>query len=284
VGCGGQLGRALTALLPDAEGVDLPDFDLTRPELVEGFDWTGVGTIINAASFTDVDAAETPEGRRAAWAANVTGVAWLCRVAERHRATLVHVSTDYVFDGTVTEHSEDEPFSPLGVYGQTKAAGDSLVGQLARHYIVRTSWVIGEGRNFVRTMADLAANGVSPTVVGDQHGRLTFTTDLAVGIVHLVTTGAPWGTYNLTNTGPVQSWADIAADVFELCGRDRADVTPVTTAEYSAGKLVSPRPAHSALRLDKLAATGFVPPAAAHRLRSYVAALGGGTTPRPIPR
>ena len=284
VGCRGQLGRALTALLPDAEGLDLPEFDLTRADVVDGFDWSGVGTIINASAYTAVDAAETPEGRRAAWAANVTGVARLCRVAADLRATLVHVSTDYVFDGTVTEHDEDEPFSPLGVYGQTKAAGDALVAQLTRHYLVRTSWVIGEGRNFVRTMADLAAKGVSPTVVGDQHGRLTFTTDLAAGIVHLLTTGAPWGTYNLTNAGPVQSWAEIAADVFELCGRDRADVTPITTAEYSAGKLVSPRPAHSALRLDKLAATGFVPPSAADRLRSYLAGFNDGTTPRPIPR
>ncbi len=276
VGCGGQLGRALSALLPDAVGVDLPDFDLTRPEVASALNWANVGTIINASAYTAVDAAETPEGRRAAWAANVDGVARLCRIAAEHRITLVHVSSDYVFDGTLEEHAEDEPFAPLGVYGQTKAAGDVLVGQLARHYIVRTSWVIGAGRNFVRTMTELAAKGVSPTVVADQYGRLTFTEDLAAGILHLLG-GAPYGTYNLSNTGPVQSWADIAGDVFELCGRSREDVTPITTEEYAEGKLVSPRPVHSALKLEKLLASGFTPAAGAERLASYVAAIRSQT-------
>ena len=274
VGCGGQLGRALSALLPDALGVDLPDFDLTKPAVVDALDWTNVGTIINASAFTAVDVAETPEGRRAAWAANVDGVARLCRIAAEHRITLVHVSSDYVFDGVLSEHDEDEPLAPLGVYGQTKAAGDVLVGQLARHYIVRTSWVIGAGRNFVRTMAELAAKGVSPTVVADQYGRLTFTEDLAAGIIHLLGCGAAFGTYNLSNTGPVQTWADIAADVFEAAGRQRSDITPITTQEYAAGKLVSPRPVHSALKLEKLIATGFAPAPAAQRLASYLARLG----------
>ena len=271
VGCGGQLGRALAAALPDAVGVDLPAFDLTDPAVEQALNWDGVGTIINASAYTAVDAAETPEGRRAAWAANVDGVARLCRIAAAHRITLVHISSDYVFDGTAEEHHEDEPFSPLGVYGQTKAAGDALVGQLARHYIVRTSWVIGDGRNFVATMADLAARGVSPTVVADQYGRLTFTEDLAAGIIHLLASGAPHGTYNLTNTGPTRTWAEIAADVYEIAGRSREDVTPITTQEYAAGKLVSPRPTHSTLNLDKLAATGYSPVPASRRLAEYLA-------------
>lgn len=270
VGANGQLGRALTELLPDAIGLARPDFDLTRPESFSAVAWANVGTIINASAYTAVDAAETPEGRRAAWAANVDGVARLCRIAAEHRITLVHISSDYVFDGSVEEHDEDEPSAPLGVYGQTKAAGDALVGQLSRHYLVRTSWVIGSGRNFVRTMAELAAKGVSPTVVADQYGRLTFTTDLAAGIVHLLGSGAPYGTYNLSNTGSIQSWADIAADVFELCGRSRQDVTPITTEQYAAGKPVSPRPTHSALRLGKLIASGFTPPPAAQRLAEYL--------------
>ena len=274
VGAGGQLGRALASLLPDAVALGRPDFDVTRQDSVDAVDWAGVGTIINASAFTAVDAAETAEGRREAWATNVEGVARLCRVAAEHRLTLVQVSSDYVFDGTASEHDEDEGFAPLGVYGQTKAAGDALVGQLARHYVVRTSWVVGDGRNFVATMAGLARRGLSPTVVADQDGRLTFTADLAAGIVHLLG-GAPYGTYNLSNTGPVQSWADIAADVFELCGRSRVDVVPVTTEQYSAGKLVAPRPAHSALKLDKLLATGFTPAPAADRLWEYVAGLPG---------
>lgn len=270
IGAGGQLGRALLALLPEATALDLPDFDLSDADAVAAYPWREVDTVINAAAWTAVDAAETPDGRRAAWAANVTGVANLCREAAEHRLRLVHISTDYVFDGTASEHTEDEPFSPLGVYGQTKAAGDALVGQVPRHYLVRTSWVIGDGRNFVATMASLAASGASPRVVDDQFGRLTFTADLAAGIVHLLTTDAPYGTYNLTNDGPAASWHQIAQAVFELSGRDPADVTGISTADYAAGSPTAPRPLNSTLVLDKLRAAGFSPAPWPERLRDYL--------------
>src|SRR5690606_29877638 len=133
----------------------------------------------------------------------------LARICAARRIRLVHVSSDYVFDGTRSVHDETEPFSPLGVYGQTKAAGDMLVATVPEHYIVRTSWVIGDGTNFVRTMASLADRGVNPSVVADQVGRLTFAADLAAGIVHLLDTRAPYGTYNLTSDGKPQSWADV---------------------------------------------------------------------------
>lgn len=132
IGGNGQLGRALRRVLPDAESVDLPEFDCSDEATVASYPWRGVGAIINAAAYTAVDAAETPEGRRACWAANVTGVAHLCRVAAEHRIPLVHVSTDFVFDGAAEVHTEDELFSPLGVYGQTKAAADALVGASSR--------------------------------------------------------------------------------------------------------------------------------------------------------
>ncbi|WP_331715489.1 SDR family oxidoreductase [Tessaracoccus coleopterorum] len=124
------------------------------------------------------------------------------------------------------------------MYGQTKAAGEALVATLPRHWIVRTSWVIGEGGNFVATMQRLARGGVSPNVVGDQIGRLTFARDLAAGIIHLVSNAAP-GTYNLTNDGLPQSWADIARRVFELCGRPPEDVHEVTTSDYNPGRLTA---------------------------------------------
>lgn len=270
VGGNGQLGRALRELLPEAESVDLPDFDCTDRDQVAAYGWRGVGTILNAAAYTAVDAAETPEGRRACWAANVAGVANLCGVAAAHRITLVHISSDYVFDGTAQLHTEDEPFSPLGVYGQTKAAGDALVAQLARHYLVRTSWVIGDGRNFVRTMAELADRGVKPTVVDDQYGRLTFTSTLAAGILHLLDTAAPYGTYNLTGDGPSRSWAELATAVFVARGRDAADVQPVTTAEYGRGKDLAPRPQHSTLDLTRIRATGFAVPDAGADLAAYL--------------
>lgn len=266
LGAGGQLGRALQAAMPDALALTRAEADLATPETLDAIEWRDVDAIVNAAAYTAVDLAETPEGRREAWATNVTGVAHLVDIARRHRLPLVHVSSDYVFDGTVEEHTEDEPFSPLGVYGQTKAAGDALVATWEQHYVVRTSWVVGEGENFVATMAMLADKGVSPSVVDDQYGRLTFTQDLAAAIVHLLSSDAPYGTYNVTNSGPVQSWADIAADVFELRGRSREDITRVTTEEYGAGKDMAPRPRRSFLDTSKVRASGFVAADAADRL------------------
>ncbi len=273
VGAGGQLGTALRAALPDAVAVGRAELDLADPASVAAFDFAPFGVVVNAAAHTKVDAAVLADGRRDAWAANVTGVAALVRAAAEHRFTLVQISSDYVFDGTNELHGEDEPFSPLGVYGQTKAAGDALVATLPRHYIVRTSWVIGEGHNFVRTMASLADRGIEPGVVDDQFGRLTFTDDLAAGIVHLVAGGVPFGTYNLSSDGPVLTWADIAREVFAARGRPENAVTGVTTEAYGAGKSLAPRPRHSALALDKIIATGFRPRSGPERLREYLARL-----------
>ena len=147
----------------------------------------------------------------------------------------MHYSTEYVFDGTADPHTEDEPLSPLGVYAQSKAAGDVAVATAPRHYVLRTSWVIGEGNNFVRTMQRLAANGVSPSVVDDQVGRLTFTGELARATRHLVDGAAAYGTYNVSNGGAPTSWCEVAREVFALSGRPREDVTPVTTEAYYAG-------------------------------------------------
>jgi dTDP-4-dehydrorhamnose 3,5-epimerase len=215
----------------------------------------------------------------AAWAINVTGVAALARVATAHGLRLVHVSSDYVFDGTSTRaYREDDPVAPLGVYGQTKAAGDQIVATVPRRYIVRTSWVIGDGRNFVRTMLSLAERGVDPSVVDDQRGRLTFTSELAQAIRHLIEAHAPYGTYNVTGSGTVTSWADIARKVFVLAGHDPDRVTGVSTDEYfaSATGPVSPRPHNSVLDLAKVASIGFMPGSVDEALATYVnSALAG---------
>ncbi|WP_296604009.1 bifunctional dTDP-4-dehydrorhamnose 3,5-epimerase family protein/NAD(P)-dependent oxidoreductase [Nocardioides sp.] len=262
IGSNGQLGRALALDFPEADRVDLvgtdPVLDLTDPTAVGAWPWHEYDLVLNAAAYTAVDDAETTAGRPACWAANAQAPAVLARLAQEHGFTLVHYSTDYVFDGTEDTHVEDEPFSPLGVYGQSKAAGDLAVSTAPRHYLLRTSWVIGEGRNFVRTMQSLAERGISPSVVDDQVGRLTFTGELSRATRHLVESGAAYGTYNVTNDGPPTSWADLAREVFALTGRDPGDVTPVSTEEYAAGKALAPRPARSVLSLDKLARTGFV--------------------------
>jgi dTDP-4-dehydrorhamnose reductase/dTDP-4-dehydrorhamnose 3,5-epimerase len=247
LGADGQLGRALRALLPEALALTRADLDLTDPAAYDNVPWHDVDTIYNAAAYTAVDAAETPDGRKKAWAVNVTAVATLARIATEHRLTLVNVSSDYVFDGTAESHTVDEAVSPLGVYGQTKAAGEAVTATVPRHYVVRTSWVIGDGGNFVSTMQRLARDGISPTVVDDQHGRLTTADELASGIVELVRTAAPYGIHHITGGGPVKTWADIARDVFEAEGRDRSDVVGVSTEAYGEGKNLAPRPRHSAL-------------------------------------
>ena len=229
--------------------------------------------MINAGAYTKVDTAETARGRREAWAVNVAGVAALVEAARKHRFTLVHISSDYVFDGSVEPHTEAEPFSPLGVYGQTKAAGDALVGSLPAHYLLRTSWVIGDGHNFVRTMASLADRGVNPDVVDDQFGRLTFTSEISRAIYHLLETDAPYGTYNLSNAGERMTWASIARMVFRARGRDAASVSGVTTTEYAAGKSLAPRPRRSMLSLDKIIRSGFQPADASSELQAYLARM-----------
>lgn len=258
VGANGQLGTALREKYPKAKFADVSELDITDKSSVENFDWNGIEIILNAAAYTNVDGAETPEGRQAAWAVNADAVANLVAVAAQFDAVLVHISTDYVFDGTVESHAEDEAFAPLSVYGASKAAGDIAVSLAPKFYILRTSWVIGEGKNFVRTMLGLAEKGVSPTVVSDQVGRLTFTSELVRAIDHLLTAKAVFGTYNVTNSGESASWADITRKIFELAGHEELTVTDTSTAEYYAGKEgVAPRPLQSTLNLDKLTATGF---------------------------
>lgn len=279
LGAGGQLGRALCSALPDAHGVTRAELDVTDADAVAAWPWHDYGTVLNAAAYTAVDAAETPEGRVAAWAANASAPATLARLAREHGFTLVHYSSEYVFDGTAAVdpgHVEDEPLSPLGVYAQTKAAGDVAVGLAPRHYVLRTSWVIGDGKNFVRTMQDLAGKGVSPSVVDDQVGRLTFTDELVRATRHLLDSGASYGTYHLSNGGPAMSWREVAQAVFERSGRSRDDVTGTTTEAYAEGVLAqgrpfAPRPLGSAMSLDKIRATGFEPEDAMAALDRYLA-------------
>lgn len=258
VGANGQLGTALRGQYSNAKFADADTLDITDKASVDAFDWSGVEIILNAAAYTNVDGAETNEGRVAAWKVNAQAIQYLCHQAQKNDITFVHISSDYVFDGTIVPHTEDEPLSPLSVYGASKAAGDLLVQQLDKHYLLRTTWVIGEGKNFVRTMLGLAQKDISPTVVGDQIGRLTFTSELVRIIDHLLTTQAPFGTYNATNSGANKSWADITRDIFVLAGRSDLTVTDTTTAEYFAGKEgIAPRPLGSEMDLSKLQATGF---------------------------
>lgn len=276
IGASGQLGTALRGEFherADVEWTTRAEFDLGAADLDDARHWRDYDTIVNAAAYTAVDRAETPEGRRDAWAVNAAGPAALARIADRHGITLVHVSSDYVFDGSVERpYREDDALCPLGVYGQSKAAGDIAVGTAARHYIVRTSWVIGAGNNFVRTMAALAAKGVDPKVVDDQRGRLTFASEIAALIRHLLSTRPEFGVYNLSSAGDSVTWADIARSVYELTGNDPARVTGVSTEEYfaSAAGPIAPRPRNSELDLSRVLETGFLVRSGHELLKAYL--------------
>lgn len=270
IGANGQLGRALQAQYPNARAVDSEMLDITNQDTVDTFDWSNVSTILNAAAYTNVDGAESPEGRVAAWSVNARGTANLARIAARHDITFVHISTEYVFDGTQDNHKEDEPFSPLSVYGSSKVAGDIAVSLAPKHYICRTTWLIGEGKNFVRTMIGLGQKGIAPSVVADQVGRLTFTTELVQIIDHLLKSNAPFGTYNSTNAGEPASWADVTRTIFKDGGFD-LQVTDTTTEAYFTDKpAAAKRPLKSVLDLTKLQQTSFTPHDWRENLKDYI--------------
>jgi dTDP-4-dehydrorhamnose 3,5-epimerase len=286
-GAHGQLGRAIQQLVRERglqgfEFTDRDEFDIADPAAYGSYDWDLYGAIINAGAYTAVDRAESPEGRVDAWRANAQGPALLARAAAEHGLALVHVSSDYVFDGSREIHDESEALSPINVYGQSKAAGDLAVAGAPRHYILRSSWVIGEGGNFVRTMAGLSDRVASPedtlgqvTVVDDQVGRLTFARDMAQAILYLLDSGAGYGTYDLTGSGEPASWQQIARTVFDLRNGNGNKVLPVSTGDYYANAKgpIAPRPAHSALDLAKIEATGYTPADWHDSLRKYMETL-----------
>ena len=294
-GCNGQLGRAVRRLA-EARGLsawfdfcDIDTFDLSKPEDYAKFDWSLYGAVVNCGAYTAVDRAETPEGRKTCWAANAAGPALMARACAEHGIAMVHISSDYVFDGTLSNHAETEPLSPLSVYGQSKAAGDLAVLNAPRSYVLRSSWVIGEGRNFVKTMKSLSDRVAAGelgrvTVVDDQLGRLTFTDQMAGAALHVlgyregdVEPSSPCepGLYNLTGSGAVRSWADIARAVFDAANGNGDAVAPVSTEEYyaSAEGPIAPRPERSDLDLSKIRAAGFTPRDWEDELAEYMATL-----------
>lgn len=271
IGANGQLGKALQLQYPKATAVDRDELDITDWQAISKYDWSNFDLIVNAAAYTNVDGAETDEGRPLAWKINATGPAYLTRVASKHTLTLVHVSSDYVFDGSRSPHPEDEDVAPLGVYGQAKAAGDIAVSITPHYYILRTHALIGDGPNFVRTMMSLAERQIAPTVVADQITRLTFTHTLVAAIDHLLRANAPYGIYNLSNDGDPASWADVTRLIFKILGRDDLKVTDTTTAEYFKSKEhVAPRPLQSFFDLSKIKAAGFSPTDWRSELEHYI--------------
>jgi dTDP-4-dehydrorhamnose reductase len=271
-GANGQLGRSLSLIFKDSVLASSSKLNIASIEDVKKFESAKIDAIINAAAYTNVDGAENLENLSLAWSVNSQGVANLAQLAAKLNVPLVHISSDYVFDGTKEgPYTESDLFSPLGVYGASKAAGDLAAVQYPKSYIFRTSWVIGDGNNFVRIMANLAQKGVNPAVVDDQFGRLTFSDTLAEAILFALTNNVEFGTYNLTNSGDVASWFDLAREVFKLSGADPERVSPTSTEEYFKDKdIFSPRPKNSELSLAKIGAAGFEPADWRVKLKEYL--------------
>jgi dTDP-4-dehydrorhamnose reductase len=257
-GGAGMLGRDLSVALEGRDVTSLARAELDVTDLaavrvaVAGHD-----VVINASAYTKVDDAESDEAT--AFAVNASGAQNLAIAASESGATLVQVSTDYVFNGTATQpYDETTALAPVSAYGRTKADGERLA--LLAHpegtIIVRTAWLYGQhGPNFAKTMLRLAVDRDTVSVVTDQVGQPTWTLDLAKHIVALLDAGVAHGIFHGTNSGE-GSWFDFAAAVFAEAGLDPARVHPADSAAFVRP---APRPAYSALGHEAWLTVGLTP-------------------------
>jgi len=272
IGNNGQLGWALERSAENHDiktmGVDLPELNMTHAEALDQLlgreRWAAV---VNAAAYTAVDKAESDADT--AYAVNRDGVAHLADACRKNHLFLIHISTDYVFNGTATSpYTPDDPIDPLGIYGQSKAAGEkALRERLDRHVIIRTSWLYGiHGNNFVKTMLRLARERKELRVVADQYGCPTYAGDLAEAIIKIIKQGLknqelPWGTVHFCNRGIV-SWHQLAQQAIHSASRYEKfqveTIVPITTDEYPTP---APRPAYSALDCTRFVDSFGIEPA-----------------------
>jgi len=271
----GQVGGAIARLAPADWSVTAPtraDLDLADPAALAGAVEAGRwDAVVNCAAYTAVDRAETDVV--AAWTANALAPAALAAATAKAGVPLVHLSTDYVFDGSKPDaYVEDDPVAPLGVYGASKQAGEGAVRTAnPAHVILRTAWVVSAtGSNFIKTMLRLGAERPELRVVADQHGCPTAAVDIARAVLSIAgrlrAPDAPFGTYHFVNAGEA-TWHGLAAYVFDRAathGRPRPAVHPIATADYPTP---ARRPANSRL------ATGAIADAFGIRPRPWQAAV-----------
>ncbi len=251
-GAGGMLGRAVAEcaqrLGHDVRALARADLDITDATAVhDALAELRPRAVVNCAAYTDVDGAES--GRDAAMAVNGTGAGNVAAAAADVGAAIVHVSTDYVFDGSRrAPWVESDPVAPLGAYGATKLAGEEAVAAAnPAHAIVRTAWLFGAGgRNFVDTMLALGAEREEVSVVTDQIGCPTWTGHLAGALVELAERPQETGIHHIAAAGSC-SWNELAIEVFDRAGID-CRVLPTTTAAFPRP---APRPAYSVLGTER---------------------------------
>ncbi|MCK1157553.1 dTDP-4-dehydrorhamnose reductase [Streptococcus uberis] len=263
-GSNGQLGTELRYLLDERNveyvAVDVAEMDITNPDMVEEvFAQVKPTLVYHCAAYTAVDAAED-EGKALNQAINVDGTVNIAKECQKYNATLVYISTDYVFDGTKTvgqEWLETDIPDPKTEYGRTKRLGEEAVEKYVdQFYIIRTAWVFGHyGKNFVFTMQNLAKTHPKLTVVNDQYGRPTWTRTLAEFMCHLTENQKDYGYYHLSNDSKEDtSWYDFAKEILKDTD---VEVVPVDSSAFPAK---AKRPLNSTMNLDKAKATGFVIP------------------------
>ncbi|MEH7414509.1 dTDP-4-dehydrorhamnose reductase [Neobacillus drentensis] len=258
-GAAGQLGkdvlRELAQTNHEVFGADREQLDITIEEDVLSYiNEVKPDVILHCAAYTNVDAAE--ENEDTAYQINALGTEYLAKAANQVNAKMLHISTDYVFDGTATEPYEvDQTTSPLGAYGRTKLAGEQLLQKhLDRFFIVRTAWVFGVyGNNFVKTMIRLGKERGEVGVVHDQVGSPTYTVDLAKFMIELMET-KKYGIYHATNSG-VCSWYEFAVEIFKQAGLN-VTVNPLTSEQFPRP---AKRPNYSVLSKKKIEAEGLTP-------------------------
>ena len=259
IGAKGQVGRELELTLTgDVTPVGREELDLTQKEQIcQVVDSIKPDIIVNAAAYTAVDKAETEKDLAKSINAIAPGI--LAERAEKIGATLIHISTDYVFDGTKnTPYLEEDDPNPLGVYGRTKRAGEAAIQNTgAQHIILRTAWVYGTyGKgNFVKTMLRLGKEREELRVVTDQIGSPTRAKDIANAIAALIAYPHPQSIYHFTNSG-VATWYDFSVAIFEEAKQlgfplKIKQVVPITTSEYPTP---AKRPAYSVLSAKKISA------------------------------
>ncbi len=257
IGNRGMLGQDLMTQFGadkkyEVKGIDREDIDITnRLNVLQKIEEIKPNIVINAAAFTAVDNCEKLEFKKTCFDVNGYGVGYLASACKKAGATLVHFSTDYIFAGDKAEgYKEDERnFAPVNIYGESKLLGEQeLQKNTDKFYLLRTAWLYGKnGKNFVDTMLELAKKMPKLKVVDDQHGKPTYTVDLAKKTKEILENNAPFGIYHITNEGET-TWCGFAKKIFELAGV-KIEVLPVTSAEFPRP---AKRPAYSALINTKL--------------------------------
>jgi dTDP-4-dehydrorhamnose 3,5-epimerase len=267
IGAGGQLGKALQNILNENEAdfFDSKSLNISDFENFKNVNWNDYFVIINAAAYTKVDLAETEINE--SYNVNVLGVENICKIAKENNIEVVHISSDYVFDGKKEgEYKECDIVNPKNIYGLHKALSEKVIqNSLEKYYIIRTSWVIGEGKNFAITMMELSQKLENLKIVNDQIGRPTFASDLAEFIKFIVLRKKEktidYGIYHFSNEGNSVSWADFAREIFKLKNAN-TKVENVTTEEYFADKIknktaFATRPKNSVFNLQKVRDLNF---------------------------